>query len=99
MKSASKKVTALAVTLFVFAFLVMTVPSVHAGEYCSNDSGGADAGCNYSSMEQCLTTTSGIGGICARDPFYKNPNNALAYQPKQRRSRSELRPKKEPAGN
>jgi hypothetical protein len=92
MKSASK-VTASAVTLCVFSFLVMTAPSAHAGEYCSNDSGGAGAGCDYSSMEQCLTTTSGIGGLCARDPFYKNPDNALAYQPKRGRSRSELRSK------
>ena len=41
-----------------------------------------------------LRATSGI-----RDPFYKNPENTLDYQPKLPRSRSELRLKKEPAGH
>jgi hypothetical protein len=46
-------------------------------------------------MEQCQASNAGIGGACARDPFYTNANTALAYQPKQSRSRSDLRPAKQ----
>jgi hypothetical protein len=51
--------------------------------------------CDHSSTEQCQASTSGMGGTCARDPFYSNI--ALAYQPKQTRSRSKLRPAEQSA--
>jgi hypothetical protein len=51
-------------------------------------------GCGFSSLEQCQASMSGIGGTCARDPYYTNVSTALAYQPKQTRSRSALGPAK-----
>jgi hypothetical protein len=37
----------------------------------------------------------GINGTCDRDPFYKDTNSALAYQPKQTRARTTLHPAKQ----
>jgi hypothetical protein len=78
----------------------MATPVTHAGEYCNTNTSGM-RGCGYSSMEQCQASNAGIGGGCARDPFYtnadstSNANSALAYQPRQSRSRSKLRPAKQ----
>ena len=95
MKPISKMITASAATLFTFAFLGMTAPAVHADEYCITNGAQAAHGCGYPSMEACRAASSGIGGTCAE--HIQAPNNALAYAPKQTRSRSRFHPTK-PAG-
>jgi hypothetical protein len=94
MKSISRMITASAAALSALAVVAMATPGVQAGEYCSTNTSGM-RGCGYSSLEQCQASTSGVGGTCARDPYYNNTTSALAYQPKQTRSRSELRPAKQ----
>jgi hypothetical protein len=94
MKPISKMITASAATLFAFGFLAMTTPTVHADEYCLTGPQAAH-GCGYPNMEACQAASAGIGGTCGE--HVQTPNNALAYAPKQTRSRSEFRPKK-PAG-
>lgn len=79
MKTISKMITASAAALSTLALVAMASPAAHAGEYCSTNTSGM-RGCGFATMEQCLATTSGIGGTCARDPFYNNANGALAYQ-------------------
>jgi hypothetical protein len=96
MKPISKMITASAAALSALALVAIAAPAAHAGEYCITNISGM-RGCSFASMEQCLATVSGMAGTCARDPFYSNPNNALAYQPKQSRARSELHPTKKPA--
>jgi hypothetical protein len=94
MKPISRTIAASAAALSTFAFVAMATPAAHAGEYCNTNTSGM-RGCGYSSMEQCQASNAGIGGACARDPFYTNANSALAYQPGQSRSRSKLRPAKQ----
>jgi hypothetical protein len=65
-------VRALAIAAFPTAAL--------AGEYCLVDTSGM-RGCGFATVQQCLDTLSGTGGNCARDPFYQDPNSALAYEP------------------
>ena len=55
--------------------------SAKAGEFCATDSSGM-RGCGYVSLAQCQATQAGKNGTCDRDPFYKDPKQALAYQPK-----------------
>jgi hypothetical protein len=98
MKRISKLITGTAATLCTFAFVAMATPAAQAGEYCMTNTSGM-RGCGYSSLEQCQASASGITGSCARDPFYSDPNNALAYQPRQIRSRSEPRPAKPSAAH
>jgi Protein of unknown function (DUF3551) len=97
MKPISRTIAASAAALSTFAFVTMAIPAAHAGEFCSTNTSGM-RGCGYSSMEQCQASNAGIGnGGCARDPFYTNASDALAYHPRQSRSRSALRPAKQSA--
>jgi hypothetical protein len=41
-------------------------------------------GCGYETLAQCQTSNTGKNGTCARDPFYKDPKEALAQAPKGR---------------
>jgi hypothetical protein len=98
MRPRSKKVTASAATLFTFAFFVMTAPAAYAEEYCVTGGSNSVNSCGYSTMEQCQAASSGRGGMCVlHAPVAQSPSNALAYQPKQRHSRSERHANKEPA--
>jgi len=100
MKPTSRTFTASAATLFAFAFFVMTAPAVHADDYCITNGAQAAHGCGYPTMEACQAASAGIGGQCAAAASSsKNPSDALAYQPKQPRSRSALRPRKQPTGH
>jgi hypothetical protein len=94
MKTISRTIAASAAALATFAFVAMAAPAAQAGEYCNTNTSGM-RGCGYETMEQCQASNAGIGnGGCARDPFYTNASTAMAYQPKQSRSRSALGPAK-----
>jgi hypothetical protein len=41
-------------------------------------------GCGFATLEQCRASLAGINGTCDRDPFYKNPKDAMAQAPKGR---------------
>ena len=100
MKPTLKKFIASAATLFTFAFFVMTAPIAQADDYCITSGAQAAHGCGYPTMEACQAASNGIGGSCAAAASSsKNPSDALAYQPKQPRSRSALRPRKQPTGH
>jgi hypothetical protein len=94
MKPISKMMTASAAVLSTVAFVAMATPAAQAGEFCSVNTSGM-RGCGYSSLEQCQASTSGVGGTCMRDPYYNNASTALAYQPKQPRSRTVVHPAKQ----
>jgi len=53
--------------------------SAGAGEYCRRDVTGHMLGCSFSSLAQCESTRSGIGGDCLRDPFLPDARNSYAY--------------------
>src|ERR1700736_3501244 len=89
MKSMQDNMTVTAAALSTLAFVAMATPAAQAGEYCSTNSSGM-RGCGFSSLEQCKASMAGINGTCDRDPFYKDANSALAYQPKLTRSRTTL---------
>lgn len=84
MKSISKMMTASTAALSALALVAMAAPAAHAGEFCRTDSSQM-VSCSFSSLEQCQASASGRGGTCARDPYAKDTNSALAYQPKQTR--------------
>ena len=73
--------------LFALVFLGMTSSAASAGEYCITDSSHM-RNCGYDTMAQCLASASGRNGDCARDPFWVNPTNAYAYQPKRHHSKA-----------
>jgi hypothetical protein len=75
-----RKLIAVAAALRVLTLVAIPTSAV-AGEYCRTDSSGM-RGCAFTTLQQCLDMSSGRGGTCDRDPFYKDPNSALAYQPK-----------------
>lgn len=74
------KVMALTAALPVLTLVGTPAPAV-AGEYCITNSSGM-RGCGFATLQQCLDTLAGLSGTCARDPFYQDPNSALAYHPK-----------------
>ena len=80
------KLIAVAATVQAFTFVAIPAAAV-AGEYCLTNTSGM-RGCGYASLQQCLDTLSGTAGSCARDPFYRDPSSALAYQPKRTHSPS-----------
>jgi hypothetical protein len=94
MKPILGMMTVSAAALSTLAFVAMATPLAQAGEFCATNTSGM-RGCGYSSLEQCRASMSGIGASCGRDPYYDNASTALAYQPKQTRSRSALRPAKQ----
>ena len=68
------------------AIVAFASPAAQAGEFCSVDSSNM-RGCGYQTMAQCQAAQAGKNGSCMRDPFYKDPNSALAsYQPKHKRA-------------
>jgi hypothetical protein len=77
MKTISKMMTASAAVFGTLAFMAMAAPAAQAGEFCVTDSSGM-RGCGFETLEQCHASTSGKNGGCDRDPFYKNPTDALA---------------------
>ena len=79
----SKVMTASAVALCTLAFVSLAGPGAKAGEFCLTDSSGM-RGCGYETLAQCQTSNTGKNGTCARDPFYKDPKEALAQAPKGR---------------
>jgi hypothetical protein len=95
MKLTSKKFTASAATLFAFAFFLTTAPTAQADDYCITNGAQAAHGCGYQTMEACRAASSGIGGTCSLSSSSKSSSDAMAYQPKQPPSRSELRSRKE----
>ncbi|MEZ2143767.1 MULTISPECIES: DUF3551 domain-containing protein [Bradyrhizobium] len=92
MTSTSKTFVASAATLFASAFLMMTAPAARADDFCITNGAQAAHGCGYPTMEACRAAAGGIGGTCSQSGGAKTSNDALAYQPKQTRSRSKLRP-------
>lgn len=91
MRSISKTFVASAATLFASAFLMMTAPAAQAEDYCITNGAQAARGCGYPTMEACRAASSGIGGICAQSGG-KAANDAFAFQPRQTKSRTKLRP-------
>jgi hypothetical protein len=81
----SKLMTASAAALCTMAFVSFAAPAAQAGEFCSTDTSGM-RGCGYTTLAQCQASMSGKNGTCARDPFYKDPKEALAQAPKQQGS-------------
>ncbi|WP_439356753.1 DUF3551 domain-containing protein [Bradyrhizobium sp. DASA03007] len=92
MTSTSKTFVASAATLFASAFLMMTAPAARADDFCITNGAQAAHGCGYPTMEACRAAAGGIGGTCSQSGGAKTSNDALAYQPKQTRSRAKLRP-------
>jgi Protein of unknown function (DUF3551) len=97
-KPASKNFIASAAALFTLALFVTTAPTARADDYCITNGAHAAHGCGYPSMEMCQAASSGIGGTCSLSASSKSSSDAMAHQPKQSRSRSELRPRKERNG-
>jgi hypothetical protein len=75
----SKLMSASTVALCTAAFASFAAPAAQAGEYCNTNSSGM-RGCGYATLEQCQASMSGQMGTCARDPYYKDPKEALALQ-------------------
>jgi uncharacterized protein DUF3551 len=78
----------IAVAAAVCPLTLVAIPTTAlAGEYCITNTSGM-RGCGFATLQQCLDTLSGTVGTCARDPFYQDPNSALAYEPKRSHSHS-----------
>lgn len=80
------KFIAVAAALRALALVAMPTAAL-AGEYCLTNTSGM-RGCGFATVQQCLDSLSGTSGTCARDPFYRDPNSALAYQLKRGHSHS-----------
>ena len=91
MTPTSKTFAASAATLLTLAFFAMTASAAQADDYCITNGAQAAHGCGYPTMEACRAASSGIGGSCMAAHSSKNPSDALGYQPRQPRSRSEFR--------
>jgi hypothetical protein len=95
MRPTSTKVAASAAAVFTFALFVMTAPAANADTYCMATPFGVED-CSYTTMAQCQADGSGIGGMCSLVAPVKPRSDALAYLPRQRHSRHELRSRNEP---
>lgn len=99
-----RNLAASAAILSASALFVMTAPAARADDYCITNGAQAAHGCGYPTMEVCQAASAGIGGSCSlsassksSSDSLKNSNASMAYHPKQPRSRSEVRSRKEPA--
>ena len=76
-----------AVAAAVRALALVAMPTTAlAGEYCLTNVQNEAVGSHP--LQQCLYSLSGTAGTCSRDPFYQDPNSALAYEPKRSHSHS-----------
>jgi Protein of unknown function (DUF3551) len=73
------------IRMLIIAFFVVTAllgetrvspaQSPYSYPWCAiygggDNSGGGAMSCYYASWQQCMTTLSGIGGICVESPYY-----------------------------
>jgi hypothetical protein len=58
--------------------------SAYSYPWCSKSPRGGALRCGYTSVEECRTTQSGIGGICMRSPYYRGAPAKEAIQPRRR---------------
>ena len=80
------KLIAVAAAIRALTFVVIPTAAL-ASEYCLTDTSGM-RGCGFATVQQCLDSLSGSAGTCGRDPFYQDPNSAMAYEPKRSHSHS-----------
>jgi hypothetical protein len=102
MKQFLKTTVAPVTALFALAFVAMATPAAASPhEFCRTDTSGM-LNCGYSTLAQCRAASSGISGVCSRDPFFADtstraiPGNAYAYQPKSLHAKSAVGPSKKP---
>jgi hypothetical protein len=82
------KLIAVAAAVRALTLTLLAIPTAAlASEYCLTNTSGM-RGCGFATLQQCLNSLSGLAGTCARDPFYQDPNSALAYAPKRSHSHS-----------
>ncbi|SRR5579871_939974 len=67
--------------------------ALYGGSGSSGGAGGAMS-CYYASWQQCMTTMSGIGGVCVESPYYhaqptQLPNRALVKSRHRRHARED----------
>jgi hypothetical protein len=55
----------------VLIFMTLATGSAHA-DYCAMNAGAQD--CGYPTLESCLQTVSGVGGVCIENPGRLPPN-------------------------
>ena len=92
MTATSKTFAASAAAMVSFALTLTTAPAVRADDFCITNGAQAAHGCGYPTMETCRAASAGIGGSCTQSGSSKSASDAVAYQPKQPRSRTKLRP-------
>jgi len=85
MTPTAKTFAASAAAMLSLALLMTTAPAARADDYCITNGAHAAHGCGYPTMEACRAASSGIGGSCTQSGGAKSTNDALAYQPKQRK--------------
>ena len=82
-------VGAAGISLLVLAASVQPSAAYIAYPWCAYY-GGRDGGgpsCGSSTLEQCMATVSGIGGYCARNPYYQEPAPRLEPRRHPKRTR------------
>jgi hypothetical protein len=57
-------------TLVLMAALEAGPAHAQYAPYCLNGAMGYTFDCNYQTLQQCLTTSRGLGGICTENPRY-----------------------------
>jgi hypothetical protein len=75
-----RSIVALGALITIAGVFQAAAPAKAAIDYPFCRTGPGDGGysrrCDYSTLEQCLVTNSGVGGSCGANPFYNARANA-----------------------
>jgi hypothetical protein len=70
----------IAPSLFLVATIFATAPALaQSFPWCAIMDNDGNTQCNYSTLQQCLQTLSGIGGRCVQNPAGNAPPSAPPY--------------------
>jgi hypothetical protein len=61
-----------------FAWFLLAAPSLHAQGYCAQFSDGTSPDCSFATLQMCLASVTGVGGVCIDNPY---PQNVSAGSP------------------
>lgn len=56
--------------------LVLAASPSRAQNYCAQFSDGTSPDCGFSTLQECLASVSGIGGVCMDSPYGQSPSMA-----------------------
>ena len=65
----------------IIAGLLLVASPARAQSYCAQFNDGSSPDCGFSTLQQCLASTTGVGGVCLRNAYPQSSSNSSPPPP------------------